>query len=214
MVGSMSRNHFKAILAIGIALALGVEAGAQRAPTRRIGLGLDLAGSVRGTTSPGTYIGPTIGIELASAGPLRMRADATLQFELGSDPFVNPNVADGGIAPITHDGRLMRALGTATLGIEAGTRERIRSGGLFVAARAGGGVGRWSPGTVDYRMSPTWVFSYSEPGYTAAVLTAGAEVGVWIPMSGRPNRLAVRVDGLHRQEFTRARLAIVVLRHW
>ena len=209
----MRRTQQIAIAALGVGLAFASEGGAQQAPARRIGWGLDFAGSVQSTTATGNYLGPTAGLELASTGSLSLRADAALQLDVGTRPIVNQNVPDGGIAPIAYDGRLLKSLGTATIAVEAGTRERLSSGGLFVAARLGGGVGRWGPGTVDYRISPGRVFSYREPGHTASLLTAGAEAGLWIPMFGRPHRIALRVDGVHAQDFSTTRLALVVLRH-
>lgn len=214
----MQRTPLRALvlLAIGLALAGEIDAQDVFTPDRRFGVGLDYAGAISytGQTTRGNFLGPAVGYELGTRGPLTLRADATLQFDAWADPFRNPNHPDGWRRPSTQDTRVLRALGIATLAVEAGTRDRTSIGGLFIAARAGGGLGRWGAGDVILDLSPDdEPVVYRDAGYAAVIATGGAEVGMWIPAFGRATRIAVRIDGVKARDFSTTRMAIVVLRH-
>jgi hypothetical protein len=210
----MRRTQLKAIVVLCFGFAGEVEA--QHVQPRRIGfgVGLDAAGSITTGVSAGHYLGPTFGRELASRGPLRVRMDASLQVDVWPKEFVFPNMGDGWRGPSVQDSRALNALATTTMAAELGTGERFTSGGLFIAARVGGGVGHWGTGVVRYSLAPGPTSDYREPAFVAPVVIAGAEAGLWVPMSGRPHRIALRVDGVHRQDFSTTRVALVVLRHW
>lgn len=202
--------HRAPLIALAIAASFVVKAdgiGAQPGPVERrpLGTGIDVAG-----TGMETWAGPTIGARVGGIGPLDVLADVSLQWRVHATRIANTNVADGG-APVTRDSRPLHSLGTATIALEGGTRDRIARGGLFAAVRAGGGAGRWGSGDVHYELQPGRRFAYRERGYTAGVLTAGAEIGMWLPAFQRANRLSLRFEAVEARLSSSRRVAFVVL---
>jgi hypothetical protein len=200
---------------LAMIVAVGAELGAQDAGAaqRRIGVGLDYGASQDVGALYGNWIGPTLDVRLAGRGALSLGVDASLQVR--ADPVPSPNTNSTGVwrGPSVRDDRPLRGLALATIAVELGTRDRAPSGGPFVAARVGGGAGVLGPGDVLYQPSPWREFTYHQRGAAIALLTAGGEVGLWLPAFGGTNRLSLRIDGVHGERVSGSRLSVVLRRY-
>lgn len=207
-----TRTVIRSLVMLGFGLVLADEAAAQRVVSPRWALGLDFADGGGTNWNDGGFVGPAIGVELGARGPLRLRVDASVLL----DPWTRPMAwgITGIPSTFTIDSRMMRGLATGSIALEVGTSERLSSAGLFGAARVGGGIGYWEAGDVFYSRPPAPYLNYRASSRTEAVLTAGAETGVWLMAFGRPYRIALRVDGVHGRDFSSPRTSIVLLRHW
>jgi hypothetical protein len=193
-------------------VAVTAVAGAQGGVASRVGVGADFAAARSGFQHGGNFIGPTVAMDLGRLGPVMVRVDGAVQY----DPWSRfPRYASISTfrEPYSIDERLVRGIALGAVAFELGTPDRSTVGGLFVAARVGGGASRWGSGQVFQQQTAWRSYTYHEPGFTEAVVAAGAEFGAWLPVMGARHRVAVRWEALEGRSLSARRFGFAVVRH-